>query len=631
MRTKSDPSSRSRLLHSSPDLLLDQILNHMFSGVAVIDQNGVILLVNERTLDMFGYREDELVGHNITSLMEPSDAARHTTGLARYVRTRQPRLIGIGREVWGKTKAGGRIPLHLTVSEFWLGGQNYFVGFMRDISAERWAQDLAEKTRHRFTFAFDSALQATCLGDADGNILEVNKRFAELVGQSAEDLRRIRWTNLIHPDDLGQVIRALGDMDPDLSPKFDTEVRVLPRDGYVNWVELKARFAPADDKNLAPVIVQLEDITQRRVTTHSLRDAQERLRTAFDNSVISQGVVDVTGQLIAVNPAFAELMGRPADSMIGSNIESFTHPDYRATVRSASALLASGQESSWRGELRFVTFDGRQIWVSAVLTASSSAEGQPIQFLAQSVDITAEKELLAALTRSNTDLQRFTHLASHDLQAPLRNLSNYSESLFASLDQSVLSDEQLALMDKIVHATRDMRQIVRDMLELCRVDIASRGEPVFAPVESAFRDALKRLQSDIAGADAEVTLTDNSHHALIALPAGQLTTLLQNLIHNSLRFRSDQRHLRVVVTCQFVEPGTVTIEVTDNGSGIAPEIQQRVFEMYETGPDSDGTGLGLALVERIVENAGGETILTSDGWSGTTFTISLPTQPTTVH
>ncbi|MDP3971654.1 MAG: PAS domain S-box protein [Candidatus Nanopelagicales bacterium] len=631
MNTTNDSSSRARLLRSFPDLLLDQILNHMFSGVTVIDRDGVVLLVNERTLDMFGYREDELVGQNVTILMEPGDAARHTAGLARYVRTRQPRLIGIGREVWGRTKAGGRIPLHLTVSEFWLSGHNYFVGFMRDISAERWANDLLEQTRHRFEFAFDNALQATCLGDADGNILEANKRFADLVGHSIEDLRRNQWTSLVHPDDLGPVLRALDAMDPDLSPKFDTEVRVLPQDGYVNWVEFKARFAPADDKNLAPIIVQLEDITQRRVTMHSLRDAQERLRTAFETSLIGQGIVDMTGQVIAVNPAFAQLMGGPEDSLIGANIESFTHPDYRATVRTAGALLASGQESSWRGELRFITADGRQIWVSAVLTASSSAEGQPIQFLAQSVDITAEKELLAALTRSNTDLQRYAHLASHDLQAPLRNLSSYTELLFASLDPSLLTDDQLALMDHMGHATRDMQQLVRDMLELCRVDIASRGEPVFTPVESAFRDALKRLQSDIAGADADVTLIDNSQDALVALPAGQLTTLLQNLIHNSLRFRSDQRRLRVVVTCQPVELGTVTIEVADNGSGIAPEIQQLVFEMYRTGPDSDGTGLGLALVKRIVESSGGEIKLTSDGWSGTTFTISLPIQPTTDH
>lgn len=627
MSEETDPHSRSLLPSGVAQSVLDQLMNNMFGAVTVIDSGGMIQLVNRRILDLFGYSEDELVGRNVTVLMEPADAARHTAGLARYLRTREPHLIGVGLEVQGLSKFGARIPLHLTVSEMWLDGRIYFTGIMRDMSAERWARDSLERLRHRFEFAFDNALQATCLGDAEGNILEVNRRFAAMIGFPIDDLRRRRWTSLVHPDDLGPVLRALDALDPALSPTFEAEVRVVPREGFLCWVELKARYVGPDDDHLPSIIIQLEDITQRRVTLHSLRETQERLRTAFERSLIGQAIADLTGQLVAVNPAFSEMLGRSGDSLIGTNMDTFVHPDDLPTLRRAGDRLITRQDSGWRGELRLVTADGRRLWVMALVTASFGTEGQPVQLIAQIADITAQKDLLAALARSNADLQLYAHLVSHDLQAPLRTLSDYSESLLRSLDQSLLTDDQVSMFERVQNATADMRQLILDLLEMSKVDLASREQPVRTSVESAFDQVVERLQADIRAREADVRLDPDANSEFIVFPPGQLLAVLQNLIENSLRHPAEGRPLKILVTAGTTTADTIAITISDNGRGIPRAQQSSVFKLFRKGSDSDGTGLGLALVKRIVDNLGGEITLTSDGASGTEFTINLPRNP----
>jgi len=621
------PHSRSRLPADLCESLLDQLMNNMFGAVTVIDNGGVIQLVNRRTLDLFGYSEDELVGRNVTVLMEPADAARHTAGLARYLRTREPHLIGVGLEVHGLSKFGARIPVHLTVSEMWLGGRIYFTGIMRDMSAERWARDSLERLRHRFEFAFDNALQATCLGDAEGNILEVNRRFAAMIGFHIDDLRRRRWTSLVHPDDLGPVLRALDALDPALSPTFEAEVRVVPREGFLCWVELKARYVGPDEDHLPSIIIQLEDITQRRVTLHSLRETQERLRTAFERSLIGQAIADLTGQLVAVNPAFSEMLGRSADSLIGRNLDVFVHPDDLPGLRRAGDRLITRQDAGWRGELRLITADGRRLWVMALVTASFGTEGQPVQLIAQVADISAQKDLVAALARSNADLQQYAHLVSHDLQAPLRTLSSYSESLRNSLDQSLLTDDQLHMFERVHDAAADMRQLILDMLEMSKVDLASREPPVPTSMESAFNQVVERLGADISTAGADVSLDPHATSELVVLPPGQLNTVLQNLLENSLRHRAENRPLHIRVATETTTADTISITVRDNGRGIPPAQQDSVFKLFRKGADSKGMGLGLALVKRIVDNLGGEITVTSDGSSGSEFAITLPRNP----
>ncbi len=627
MGEETDPHSRSLLPERVSQSLLDQLMNNMFGSVTVIDSVGIIQLVNRRTVDLFGYSESELIGRNITMLMQPADAARHTAGLARYLRTREPHLIGVGLEVQGLGKSGARIPLHLTVSEMWLDGRVYFTGIMRDMSAERWARDSLERLRHRFEFAFDNALQATCLGDAEGNILEINHRFATMIGIPIEALRAERWTSLVLPEDLGPVLRALANMDPDLAPAFDTEVRMVPHDGYPGWVELRARYVGPTDDNLTSIIVQLEDITQRRVTLHSLRETQERLRTGFERSLIGQAIADLTGQLVAVNPAFAEMLGRPADALIGTNMDAFVHPDDLPSLRRAGTRLITRQDSGWRGELRFIRSDGRRLWVMISISASFGPEGQPVQLIAQVADISAQKDLVAALARSNADLQQYAHLVSHDLQAPMRTLSSYSESLLNSLDQSLLTDDQLHMFEKLHDAAADMRQLILDMLEMSKVDLASRKPPVPTSMESAFNQVVERLRADIGAAGAHVSLDPHATSEFVILPPGQLNTVLQNLLENSLRHRAENRPLHVRVATESTTADTISITVRDNGRGISPAQQDSVFKLFRKGADSKGMGLGLALVKRIVDNLGGEITITSDGSSGSEFAITLPRNP----
>ncbi|MXV61987.1 histidine kinase, partial [Natronorubrum sp. JWXQ-INN-674] len=225
-----------------------------------------------------------------------------------------------------------------------------------------------------------------------------------------------------------------------------------------------------------------------------------------------------------------------------------------------------------------------------------------------------------ALEASNERLEQFAYAASHDLQEPLRMVTSYLKLLEDRYDDTLDSDGEEFLAYAVDGADR-MREMIDGLLEYSRVE--TRGDP-FEPMEleTVFEDVLADLQLQIDESEAEITVAELPR---IQGDASQLRQVFQNLLSNAITYSGDEPP-RVYVDATKRGREWV-ISVRDDGIGIDPEDQDRVFTVFDrlhSREEYDGTGIGLALCERIVERHGGEIWVESEPGEGATFSLTLP-------
>lgn len=236
--------------------------------------------------------------------------------------------------------------------------------------------------------------------------------------------------------------------------------------------------------------------------------------------------------------------------------------------------------------------------------------------------LNALKQAAENLERSNAELEQFAYVASHDLQAPLRQVQSYCE-LLQLQSRGQLDAEASEYVGYIMQSAAGMQRLIQDLLRVARV--GKQGKP-FQPTDctTVLDEVLKNLEPAI-----------REHHAVVTrepLPTvladrTQLLQLFQNLIGNALHYRAAQPP-RIQVSAER-HAGEWLFSVRDNGLGIAPEHHREVFIMFKrlhTSEERSGTGIGLAICQRIVERHGGRIWVESELGQGSTFLFTLPDQ-----
>jgi PAS domain S-box-containing protein len=240
------------------------------------------------------------------------------------------------------------------------------------------------------------------------------------------------------------------------------------------------------------------------------------------------------------------------------------------------------------------------------------------------MELSERKGLIDELESKNAELERFTYTVSHDLKSPLFTIRGFlgylEQDALAGKHERVRSD-----MERITAATEKMQMLLNDLLELSRVG-RLKNESVNIPFGELVRDAVEMVQGQIMEQDIKVDID-------AALPVvfgdrQRLLEVLQNLIDNACKFMGEQKESRIEIGQAGAEAGKPILYVRDNGIGIAPEHYDRVFGLFnKLDAKSSGTGIGLALVKRIVEVHGGRIWVQSETGHGSTFYFTLPLNP----
>jgi PAS domain S-box-containing protein len=332
-------------------------------------------------------------------------------------------------------------------------------------------------------------------------------------------------------------------------------------------------------------------------------------------------VLDPAGILMTWNAGVRHILGYSEEEWVGKHASIiFTPADKGREICMAEMKIAA--EKGVSADVRWhVRKDGSELFGNGCMTALRDDAGALVGYSKIFSDETKSKQLQDSLTESNAALEQFAYVASHDLQEPLRTIISFSEILVRRY-RSQLDSEAWTILDLIMQGAKRMNALIQDLLTYARVRIE-----VDRPSSYSLDEDVETALSQLKGAIDETTATI-THDPLPELQAdqGQMVRLFQNLIGNALKYR--RREIRPVVHISSRQQGNEwLIAVQDNGIGFDPKHAKAIFAPFKrlhSREEFEGTGVGLAICQRIVENHGGRIWADSKPGEGTTFFFTMP-------
>lgn len=526
---------------------------------------------------------------------------------------------------------GSRAPIRDTAGKV-LG----FVLVFRDVTARR----IAERELERWKQIFSGAGFGMFVVDPrDGTIIDTNQTFAAMHGYSVNELLGTELHALVPPnshDDLADALKLAAE-----KGRHMFEHQHSRRDGsqFPSLVDI-TRFQDGTAQFLAGYC---SDITERKRFEDALRESEERFRTLA--SALPQLVwsTDALGKVEYVNQVWISYAGWKSGADARKYLpqdpwKDLLHPEDRADCLSRwTGALATGNTFEAQVRLRRAS-DGSYRWFLCRAIAIRDRAGQIIRWLGGCTDIQQQVEASAqlkvanqALQQSNTDLEQFAYAASHDLQEPLRMVSIYSELLKEEYGGS-LDSQALSYIEFAVNGARRMSNLLTALLTYSRVANAAPQPSPKADSNAAVNAALLNLATIIDSTQAAIEVGDLP---AVQVPDIHLIQLFQNLIGNALKYRKEDpgENPRIRIEAKPDANGCWLFSVIDNGIGIEPEYLTQIFGIFKRlhGSAFEGTGIGLALCQKIVERAGGRIWAESEPGKGSAFHFTLQGVETGEH
>ena len=600
------------------------LIDTAHDGIFVSDAHDRVELANPALAAICGRPVAELVGMPVADLVAPQDLAAmplQRTALQRTGRLRTQRVIRrpdgthVHVEVGTTVLDGGRVQC-----------------IVRDVTARHRAEELLRASEGRLRGIFDGTFEFVGLLTPDGTVLEANRAALAFGGVTADAVvgRRfwdtVWWSHSVQAQ--AQLRDAVVRAAAGEFVRFDVDHRGA--DGRTIVVDFSLTPIRGDDGAVALLVPEGRDVTDERRMAERLRESEETFRLAFEHSSIGMALVGLDGRWRRVNRALCNIVGYTEAELLARTFQDITHPDDLEEDLRYARDLAEGRRTWYELEKRYVHKDGHAIWVLLNGSVLRGAAGEPRFFIAQVQDVSARKEAEAALerqraelARSNAELEQFAHVASHDLQEPLRAVASYTDLLGARY-AAQLDDRARKYIRHAADGAHRMQALIRDLLALSRV--GTEGRP-FVPVSlgALVDDAIRAME--VAIAETGATVTRDALPVVVGDPA-QLGQLVQNLLANALKFR--RPGVPPCVHFGARKGDAWTVAVRDNGIGIDARFAERVFQVFQrlhTRDEYPGTGMGLAICKKVVDRHGGRIWVEPRAGGGSVFCFTLPKPP----
>ena len=370
-----------------------------------------------------------------------------------------------------------------------------------------------------------------------------------------------------------------------------------------------------------------EEISERRWVEEALRESEEKYRTILENIEDGYYESDLVGNLSFFNDSICRIWQYSKEELVGLNNRQYMDQENARKAFQAYNKVYRTGEPGKLCDYEIIRKDGTRRCIETSVSLRKDSSGKPIGFRGIIRDVTERKRAEEALrvkteelARSNRDLEQFAYVASHDLQEPLRMVTSYVQLLAQRYNGKLDSDADEFISFAMDGACR-MRKLINDLLTYSRVKTQGKAlEPT--DCETALNQSLDNLKVAIEENGALVT-----HDSLPTVMADnpQLVELFQNLIGNAIKFRGSESP-SIHVSAGRNGNGWI-FSVRDNGIGIAPEYSKRIFIIFQRLHSREkyaGTGIGLAICQKIVERHGGRIWVESEVGKGATFYFTLP-------
>ncbi|WP_343222074.1 PAS domain S-box protein [Novosphingobium profundi] len=347
--------------------------------------------------------------------------------------------------------------------------------------------------------------------------------------------------------------------------------------------------------------------------------AERRFAQIFETLPVGLLVIDIRHRIVKANRTLASDFGYTREDLIGQSLNILLPPRYRAVHAGHIKAYSEAPMSRMMGTGRDLTGlhrSGQEIPIEIALTRHENVS-QPL-FMAIVTDITHRKRAEVAMQQTNAQLEEFTYVASHDLRSPLRGIADLVSWIREDLDQSTLSEEVIRNFDRVAIRIDRAEQMIDDLLNYARIGVRDPQLELLQPRELI--DEVLSLVAVPSGFDVTVDVDAGALQAARA----PLSASLRNLISNAIKHHgSEQGHVAI----RAREEGRFTVfTVEDDGQGIAPGNEERIFKLFHRGSTRvEGDGVGLAFTRRMINANGGMIAVTSPGeMGGARFDVYWP-------
>jgi PAS domain S-box-containing protein len=422
--------------------------------------------------------------------------------------------------------------------------------------------------------------------------------------------------------------------------RYEEEGWRLRKDGSRFWANVVITALTNEEGELVGFGKVSRDLTVRRLAEEQTRAKALELEQAnrqlaeyrrLVTSVRDYAIfmLDPAGHILSWNAGARHLKGYDPEEIIGRHFSVFYTAEDRARNHPSYELDVAVREGRYEEEGWRIRKDGTLFWAQVTITAVRDEEGRLAGFAKVTRDLSERKrtqealeQAVADLNRANEELDRFAAVAAHDMTDPLRTISGFAEFLIET-DPSPEQRDQYAR--HIFDSSQRLAAMLHGLLAYARAGRAIEATAM-VDIATAVQEVRDDLAAGIAERDADIR-AELPGNARVQIDPNDLRIILQNLVSNAIKF-ADRNDPVVTVQAEH-SGGEWRISVCDNGPGIPPEHQQRIFAAFERAPSSRGVGygLGLAICQRLVERHGGRIGLESSQANGTRFWFTLPDQP----
>ncbi|MEX1040211.1 MAG: PAS domain S-box protein [Pirellulaceae bacterium] len=584
-----------------------QIFESAGDAIFLRDRLGKIVDANHVACESLGYTRGELLELGIPDIYNQWTEAGGGIVWQELVErqiTDRKRLDGTQRR-----KDGSTFAVEIEASRIDQEGQPLILTLVRNVQERKEAELEIRKAKDFAEKVIDTSPGLTFIVDLlTSEIQFVNEHAVGVFGYTSEEIQQgglklIR--ERLHPD----YVEAFEQRFKRWSTVLDDElvqIELQIKDGSGDWRWLEVRetvFQRDHSGNVRQIIGTVVDVTQRNEAVMALRTSETQYRSIFEAAANGFLLFTMEGKLVEANPAACQMRGYTREELLTLDPKQFVHPDWHHVFFRFLETVKRGER--FESQSVGLRKDGSQF--AAIIVGVPYQVGDQAMALASVVDITerqkaeAEREsLIHSLEAINNELQQFTYTVSHDLKSPLITIKGFMGILAQDLERgdAEAAREDLAIIDE---AAEKMKQLLEDLLELSRI-----GRVVNPYSNVALADVVDEVTMLLSG-DIERRQVDLSIDIdCTPIPGDRLRLrqVIQNLLDNAIKYGAAE-HPVVLIEARETASG-VRLTVEDNGRGISPQFTEKIFGLFEKlEPDSDGSGIGLSICQRIIEHHGG--------------------------
>ena len=534
------------------------------------------------------------------------------------------------------TKDGRTIPVEISTTVTQLNNKTIFLSIARDISERKLSEEKLRETNEYLTNLFNYANAPIIVWDTSLNITQFNHAFERLSGYFEEEVLG-KKIDILFP-----AVKAISSMEminrAVSGERWETvEIEIQRKDGsscIVLWNS--ANILDRDGKTVVATIAQGHDITLRKRAEAEIR-LQSEILSHMAEAVYLVKMND--GIIVFANSKFESMFGYDEGEMIGKHVSIVNAPTEKSPEETARKIMNSLSENGlWIGEILNIKKDGTSFWTQANVTIFDHSQFGEVLISVQN-DITDRKNAETQIKKLNEDLEErviqrteqlaaankeleaFSYSVSHDLRAPLRAVHSYTNILLEDYEKT-LDDEGRRICRIISSSATQMGELIDDLLSFSRV---GRSTMKLSVID------MKRIVSQLFDG-----MTSPVERERIVITIGKLQkaygdiTLIGqvwvNLLSNAIKY-SSKKEVSDISVGSHVNGQMVTYSIKDNGVGFDMTYVHKLFGVFQrlhSEREFEGNGVGLAIVQRIINKHGGKVWAEGEVGKGATFYFSLP-------